>query len=503
MNAGRCRDRLAPWLIAGGAAALYLATASPDCGGVSADAGNYILAMQGISLELGRPHLPGSWLLVVALRGLAPWCGAHGALVAVAIACGAAAAGLGFCVLRRWFAPVDAALLVAAVATQPLVWFHATVAEVYAFDLMFGVLAVCLGRTRRGLLALPVVFALGAGLRLTTPLLLLPLYGWLWHRGRRQGWWTASVFWRAHASAAAVLVLVTWPLLAAAGGLGAYLGLFRTHLTVDWSPARNLWGMSLFLATLVASVLPLAIAGRWRAWRRSDLAPGARNLLLIWLVPPALFFLLGHYQKGYALVLVVPLVALLAARIAARPRRWLLAGLIALQTAYFFATPYRQPPVEILVAPRVRSMGLAEVWWHRVQSTHLMAAARPRALAAVDAELGEMLAAAPADTVFVDPTVPLELRALQVRRPFRAFVVLEVHRRDGWRLHAGTDEQIGTDVAGVLARSLLISRRDFARRELAPLGCVAVREGRRLVALRVGPQAAAAAAARYAALWER
>ena len=494
-------DHAAPWLAAVAVAALYAATLSPDFGGVSADSGNYQLGMADFDPALARPHLPGSWLLIVLLRGLATVFGDHGALLALAVGCSAVAAGLGYRLARDYCSPDTAWLLVALVATQPVTWFHGTVAEIYAFDLCFGVLTVWLGGLRRGLIVLPVVFALGVGLRLTTPLLLLPLYLWLWWRGR--GWWSRRVVGITHGVAGLMLVAVLWPALTAVGGPAAYLDLYREHLTVEWSLARNLWGLTLFLATLAGTVLVLVLAGTHRSAAPGGGGMADRRTLLVWLLPPLAFFVLGHYQKGYILLVMVPLLILLVGRIAPSRRRLVLTALVILQAMWFLGMPYRAPDIDVLAAPRARSLSLPAVWWQRVQSTHLMAAARPRALAAADAELVAIMAAAPGATLLLDPSFPMTLRAMQVRHPEGAFAVLEVECPDGWRLHAGRVETTGTGVADLLERCVLVTRRDCAGAELDTTGTVMVHAGERFLGLRVPRQRASVVADRYADLFQR
>lgn len=491
-------------LVAAGVGALRLLTLAPDAGGVSPDTGNYLLALQGIDLALGRPHLPGSWLLIVILRGLAGWFGPHGAMLAFTVVGAAVGAGLAHALWRRWFTPADARLLSAVLATQPLVWFYGTVAEVYTLDLLLATLVAVVGLARRGLPWLAIVLAVGAALRLTTPLLLLPLYGWLWHRALAEGRCSTRAFWWAHAGAAPLAVAGLWPLVAGAGGPAAYLDLLRGGFVVEWSLVRNVWGLTLFAATLLAGLGVLWAAGVARrppVGERLDAA--TRRLLWAWLLLPAAFFFLGHYQKGYALLIVVPLLTLAAAGVAPRVRRPLLAALAVGQAVYFLGMPYRAPALDVLAAPSVRQLGLVEVWWQRARSTHLMALAMPRALARADAEMATILATAPASTIVVDPTVPLPLRGLQVCHPDHAFAVLEVHRADGWRRHAGLDEETGEGVAALLEAAVLVTRTDFARRHLDDLEAVTVCTTAQFTALRVAGASAAEAARRYAVMFAR
>lgn len=477
-------------------ASLRLATAAPDFGGVSPDTGNYLLALQNFDPELARPHLPGSWLLVAGLRQLATVFGGYGALMFVAIACSAAAAGLSVGLFRRWFDATEAWALAAVVATQPVVWFFGVVPEIYAFDLFFAVLVARLGLTRRGLLLLPLVFALGVGLRPTTPVLLGPLYLWLWWEGRR--WWRSRMVVGVHVAAVLLALIAVWPTLAAVGGPARYLELYRGHLTVDFSLVRNLWGISLFLATLAGTVLLLAVAGiaTGRPWR-PDLDRAAGRLMLAWLLPAGLFFVCVHYQKGYILLIVVPMLVLLAAAVARTWRRPVLVGLVALQSVYFLGAPYQRPDVAVHVAPAVRPLSLPAVWCQRVASTHLMAAARLRALAEANAELSAVLAATAGDTLLIDPTFPIFLRALQVRYPERAFAEMDLQRRDSWRLHAGLVERSGTGLADLIARSVLVTRADLAGAGLDTTGSVVVHRGPLFCAVHIHPGHATRVAAEY------
>ena len=125
------------WFLVAAVIILRLATVAPDFGGISPDTGNYLLGMQDFAPDLARPHLPGSWLLIVVLRLLEPLFGPHGALLAISVICSAAAVGLAHRLFCRWFVPTVAWLLAAVVATQPLVWFYGIVPEAYALDLFF------------------------------------------------------------------------------------------------------------------------------------------------------------------------------------------------------------------------------------------------------------------------------------------------------------------------------------------------------------------------------
>ena len=72
-------------------------------------------------------------------------------------------------------------LITIFMATNPLVRFYAGTTEIYSLDLLFSVLLVLVGMSRKYIFILPLIFAVGAGIRQSSALILLHLYFYFWY----------------------------------------------------------------------------------------------------------------------------------------------------------------------------------------------------------------------------------------------------------------------------------------------------------------------------------
>jgi hypothetical protein len=160
-----------PWLAPLGAfailLALYVATLAPTV--VGGDSGELTAA----AVTGGVPHPPGYpvFALLARLFAALPFgpCIAWRVNLLSAVSA-AAAAGLLCATVQLWTGRAAAGLLAAALfGTNPLVWHHATSAEVFGLNAMFGALALYLwlhierAPARRPVLALAFVCGLGMG----------------------------------------------------------------------------------------------------------------------------------------------------------------------------------------------------------------------------------------------------------------------------------------------------------------------------------------------------
>lgn len=306
------------------------------------DSIQFALGVEHYDLAAHQPHPPGYPLYIGILKALAA-AGIDALHGMVALSIVAAAVGA-FCLVLLVgrlapAAPERAAILAAALyATNPLLWFYAELPLVYAVE---GGLTVAIawavlrmGEGRWAFLWACALFALAAGIRQSTAVLLAPLFlfGVLtaWRQGRLP-------LGRIAAGAALGAALVaTWlvPLLAAAGGYAAYRHLSSDHFRqlLPYTSilygggvaalAHNLeilvkWGLQGILPGAVALAILVAATPRragesWRALLAR--AP----FFLAWAAPPILFFALFHITKaGYTLVHLPALLAMLA--VAASP----------------------------------------------------------------------------------------------------------------------------------------------------------------------------------------
>jgi hypothetical protein len=501
----RPRDLALALAIAGAVVGLRLLVMVPDFGGVSPDHGNVWLAVDQVDVSLERPHPPGALLHVLAVRSLTPLCGSRAqAMLALSILASALGCGLLHAWLRRWYTTLTSLLITAAVATNPMAWFYGATTEAYSLDLLFGVLVVWLASCRRGVLWLPVVMAIAGGVRPFSPFLLLPVYVLAWWQALGSG----AVGWRALVMAhlAGVAAGLAWlvPLVGSAGGPAAYVALCLGYAGHYVDPLRNLLGLSLFMLPVVLPTAVLVLAWFRQGSRDRALADVPLALVVAWLAVPLVVFATVLYEKAYFLLVLAPWLLLWLRPIRSERRRQLaLAVAVVLQAAFFLGMPHRWPDVEVTLAPRHRSLSPAEVWWQRNLSSHLQAASRLRALADVADEVADLLQDAPPRTViYADQSVPLSLRALQVRFPDRAFARSEVFAADTYRLHHGPREVVGTGLADLLERSVILTRRDLADAWLQPLVRGEHAAGLLMLA-RPMPGAAPDLAARYDDLFTR
>jgi len=214
--------------------ALYVATLAPTVAG--GDSGELTAA----AVTGGVPHPPGYpvFALLARLFGILPFgpCIAWRVNLLSAVST-AAAAGLLCATAQLWTASASAGLLAAALfGTNPLVWHHATSAEVFGLNAMFGALALFLwlhierAPARRLVLALALACGLGMGNHHTFVFIGAPVF--------LRALWVARRELRASGVALAVL----------GGVLGllpyAYLALAsRSAATVSWGDQSTLDGL--------------------------------------------------------------------------------------------------------------------------------------------------------------------------------------------------------------------------------------------------------------------
>jgi hypothetical protein len=345
------------------------------------DSIQFALGVEKYDLAAHHPHPPGYPLYIgilklLAFLGLDPLRG----MVALSIL-GSAVGAACLVLLVSRLAPVSperGAIFAAALyAANPLLWFYGELPLIYGVEggltVAIAYAALRMADGPRPFLAACALFALAAGLRPSTAVLLAPLflYGVAVAGSRRRV--TLPVI-AAGAGLGLVLVLA-WllPLIHAAGGYAAYRHLSSDHfrqllphtsiLYGGGPPAlrHNLevlskWGLQGILPGAVGLVLLyLGAPGR--------IAPALLSLrkhalfLLVWAAPPSLFFALCHVTKaGYTLVHLPALLAAMAIAagpgLAGRPRAAFAATLavLGLGAALFLYGQDRRPDQPRLLA---------------------------------------------------------------------------------------------------------------------------------------------------------
>lgn len=289
------------------------------------DSVNFALGMARFDPAAHQPHPPGYFLYVCLARLVnlvLP--DPNTALVAISIAASCGAAWAIYLLTREWFDQGSARMSILLFLVSPLCWFHGIVALTYMVEAFFSALIGYLcWRTYRGKwrFAVPasIAFALAAGFRPSTALLLAPL--WLLSIWRVRGIRLAL------AILAAVAVTLAWflPMTAAAGGFRPYVEALthlwamvpghRTTLASPWLAVGRILTMAWIFVLCFGSASFFAFRPKART------ASGQlRRATFVWAwIAPGIFFFalvfLNFVNSGYLLVLCPPAFAFVAARL--------------------------------------------------------------------------------------------------------------------------------------------------------------------------------------------
>jgi 4-amino-4-deoxy-L-arabinose transferase-like glycosyltransferase len=323
------------------------------------DSVNFALGMTRFDPVAHQPHPPGYFLYVCLARLVNRFLtDPNTALVAIGIAASCGAAWVIYLLTWKWFGPGAARMSILLFLASPLGWFHGTVALTYMVEAFFSALIGYLcwraySGERAFVLPATIAFALAAGFRPSTALLLAPL--WLFSirrvRGIRLGL----------AIAAAIAVTLAWflPMTAAAGGFRSYFEALvhlwstvpgqRTTLSSPWLAVGRILTMAWIFVLVFGSASVFAF------WPKAKTEPGQprrAGFVWAWIAPGMFFFafvFLNFINSGYLLLLCPPLFALAAARLYAFVSpgdrsflRWtaVTAGIAANCAVFFFAPLY-------------------------------------------------------------------------------------------------------------------------------------------------------------------
>lgn len=504
------------------------------------DAASFWCAATDFNITEDRPHLPGYYLHVQLIRAFRLVLSPFAANVAPSVMWSMLATTLCYLFVRRSHDIRDALLCAMLLATNPMLWFYGCVSEMYAFDAFFSLLIVLLSvllsdRHAQRPLAMPALtaaLALGAGVRQSSAVLLLPVV-----------LWCIVVSFRNRTSTVRMLVLsvivgaaatASWmvPFITACGGVSSYLHLYATNPPgAVVAPLSNV--MSMLQYGLYALLVPVAV---WiahgaeterkhvRMFRNKYLtiddtsdavdaeepAPVlSRMLLTLWLVPALLMFLFTTYTKGYfLLIMAAPVVALLRRGTPVK-RTFIAVGIVA-QTLVFLAMPHVMPSMRLALAPK-HGVSKWDKARERTLSVFSMTRAHLQDLRSYQNDTDTLLMheakrhgahteqTAPL-SVFVDPTYPLTARALQPRHPDAQLCMLYTHAENTVLVHEGIAQRKEDGVRTVLQRSVILTTREVC----AAQRFLRIVEDRNGLVLAV-PLASAdsALAAWYAGMFER
>jgi hypothetical protein len=289
------------------------------------DSVNFALSLGRFDPASHQPHPPGYFLYVCLGRFVNHFLrDANTALVAISIAASCGALWMIYCLTDEWFGRGPARTAMLLFLFSPLCWFHGIVALVYIVEAFFSALIGYLcwqawsGKTTFVVPA-AVAFAVAAGFRPSTAMLLGPLWILMLSRLSWFRRWTAIV-------AAGVTVLAWfWPMAAQAGGIGSYFAALghlwssvpgqRTTLSSPWLAVARILTIGWIFVLCFGSAAAFAFrkVEDGSAQRRDRV-----RFTWTWITPGLFFFgfvFLNFVNSGYLLVLTPPLFAFLATRV--------------------------------------------------------------------------------------------------------------------------------------------------------------------------------------------
>ncbi len=483
------RDFLFAFLLALTTALSRVIFAEHDFGGISYDSGSYALAVQSYDLTQTRPHLPGYYLHIQAIKLIRLVThDTHKAMLFLSILYSSLAMGLLYLLLRRWFNMRISLLLTGITLSNPMVWFYGCVTEIYAFDLFFGVALVGLSCVRGGIYATPFFLGFFSGVRPSSGVLLLPLYAFLWYRHLKSK--AISIKSALFSQLPGIVGFLLWflPMIHSAGGLKAYLSLYSTHYPVEKiSLLQNWYRFSSFFVFLLPPYLIIVVDFVFNVLRHKGTSVSKPRtgvpipksfvqIMLWWFIPPFLFFLFFHYSRGFFLLCAPAFFSLAILFFHKKPlQSEIFMTAIVAQILMFVFMPYSLPKLQTLISPQSRQMNIARVWWYRTASVYLMAQSYIRALEEKASDIEMALKSTkslikesePQNTfIFLDPTFPLSIRSMQVKYPHLHFARFSFHKKDQYEIYSGLIEKSQTGLKDMICRAVIVSRSDFVRRYL-------------------------------------
>lgn len=437
-------------------------------GSGSYDPSNILLAVQDFNLHFYRPQLPGYPLWVQLIRILSLVFGDPHSIVRVLSPLLSAIASILFLDLsKKWFSKNLSLLITLLLFTSPLVWYYGAMTEIYSVDLLFSILSLWLAlRLKHGTLALPFIFAIAGGFRPSSPVLLFPLYIYLWWQYYKSN--HPSILKVIILHFIALIVSLGWfiPMVIDAGGLNSYLNLYRTHNPIPHiSLIQNIFTITGILWTLILLIIPISFS---LIFNKFKVPCEKLNLLilLLWFFPPLIFFTFTHFVKGYILLNIAPVFILLGAFVnrSIKNNKYVLI-LILIQLIYFLSTPSRLPHLDTIISRSNRNFSIPQVWLNRALTNY---AFNKESLLSIDKnnnEILELLEKCPDKyknrEIWSGPTVPMSIRSLQVEYPEKIWLLHLLYEKDSYEIHEGISSRVENGIKNKLLNNIGIERTDF------------------------------------------
>jgi len=419
------------------------------------------------SIQNTRPHLPGYFLHVKLISLISPlFQNVHQAMISLSAVYSSLGAVFCSILLKKWLDEKSSILITLLIVFNPLVWYQGSTTESYSFDLLLSALFVLLALNPRTIYLTPLLIAIGIGVRQTSGLLLFPLYIYLWYKKSKTERISIPKLLLSHFAALIICLLWFLPMVNSAGGLNKYFNLYKINSPLsNISTLQNIFQFSSYCFFVFMPIIIALLFSIKKKSKALKILADEKNLILIlsvWLIPSLITFIFFNYSKGYFLISIIPIYAFLG--ILLEKNKIKKTGLyfaIALQILFFVFYPYNPQSLQTLIKPEFRTKNIYYTWVDRTFSSYLMSYSRIKYQDDQLEKLSEIVEDAKAKTIFLDPTIYLAARGMQLKYPALTFVTMDYYRPNSYYEYNGLNITAKKELDTVLLNSLLITRSDF------------------------------------------
>jgi hypothetical protein len=128
--------------------------------------------------------------------------------------------------------------------------------------------------------------------------------------------------------------------------------------------------------------------------------------------------------------------------------------------------PFKELSSSSIIKPQKRDNNLLNTWVDRTFSSYLMSVSRIKYQDEMISELSDHIIKQKLETVFLDPTVYLAARGLQMRFPSVRFITMDYYLEDSFIEYKGLGIAVRKGMKDRLKNTLLITRKDFFESEV-------------------------------------
>ena len=466
-NNKKSSDRLISILILVIVISIRLLTSSSHNVYHSHDTGNVAFAVQDYNLDKERPHLPGYFLHVMIIRSINMFTNdTHTSMIFLSALYSALGVMLGYLIMRKFSGISQSVIIASILATNPFVWFYGSLTEIYSFDLFFSAFIIYLSFDKKHIYLTPVIFAIGAGVRQTSVIILLPFYIRTFYKFYKEDRNVKRII---VANLIGAIALLMWfiPFLLSVGGLSHYINLYKTQNPVpDIGLLKNSVQMLIYFFWIIFPVIIFVITSRreGKLWERKII-----EICLYILIPSFLVFTFVHYTRGYWLIATIP-VMMIIAMYKFDLRFKLTAGIvILLQLLYFFFFPYKVDSLDQFYTTSMRKSSDISVILSRLNNQNSVAYSYIRAIDGYQTDIEKVTGELKADNqfnndvVFIDPTVPIQSNALHAGLSNYHFSSLDLKNKNLNFIYEGLVQNKYSNREAMLSNCLGVSLLQFEK----------------------------------------